>query len=651
MAEIMAERFRNREIAWSGDALQLSFYSPERLRASDLPMAALKDTDGNFTAPLGLRESTGDLPARHWTTIRIPLRRFKTASVHAFEPQRTVSVLFTQGAADETEHVLVVDEINFERSDAARTAQLPPVRHLRAEAFERHVDLSWDPVESPAMRRYIVYRSLDGGPFRPVGTQTEGINRYADFLGAPSHRASYRVTASDSEFHESPVSEEAAATTYAMTDDQLLTMVQEACFRYYWEGAHPDSGTTRENIPGNPDIVATGATGFGVMALVAGVHRGFITRQQGLERMEKIIRFLRAADRYHGAWPHFLDGRTGHRVPVFSMFDNGADLVETAFLMEGLLTARQYFRGSTPAEARLYEEISDLWKTVEWDWFRRTPDGDALLWHWSPEYSWYIHHRLTGWNEVMITYLLAIASVDHGVPASLYYTGWAGQSEAAVRYRRFEGEAAAGDHYVNGHVYDGIKLDVGVGPGGPLFFTQYSFLGFDPHFQDRFTNYFRNNRSQALINRAYCIRNPKHFAGYGADDWGITAVDGPRGYDAYAPEVRNDDGTIAPTGALGSYPYTPEASMAALKHFYRDLGDRLWDVYGFRDAFNLQENWVARINMGLNQAPIVVMIENYRSGLLWKNFMSNREITAMMKRVGLTPEELSFRKLLANPGR
>jgi hypothetical protein len=241
----------------------------------------------------------------------------------------------------------------------------------------------------------------------------------------------------------------------------------------------------------------------------------------------------------------------------------------------------------------------------------------------------------------MITYLLAIASPSHGVPPSLYYTGWAGQSKAAVRYRQSWGQSAAGDHYANGQRYEGIKLDVGVGSGGPLFFTHYSFMGFDPHVRDGFTGYFENNRNIARINLAYCIRNPGHYTGYGRNDWGITAVDGPEGYVPYEPNPKMDDGTIAPTGAISSFPYTPEASMRALKHFYRDLGDRLWDIYGFRDAFNLQQDWQSRIYMGLNQAPMVVMIENYRTGLIWKNFMANPEIHAMVGAIGFKPESHS----------
>ena len=235
----------------------------------------------------------------------------------------------------------------------------------------------------------------------------------------------------------------------------------------------------------------------------------------------------------------------------------------------------------------------------------------------------------------MITYLLAIASPTHGVPADLYYTGWAGQSRAAIAYRSGWSGSTEGDRYLNGHTYYGIKLDVGVGTGGPLFFTQYSFMGFDPRgIHDRYTDYFENNRNIALINLAYCEANPGHFQGYGPQDWGLTASDDQLGYFAHAPDLANDDGTITPTGSLSSFPYTPEASMAALKFFYRELGDRLWGVYGPRDAFNLTRNWFSPVYMGLDQAPIVVMVENHRTGLIWKMFMSNPEIQSMLDKIG-----------------
>jgi hypothetical protein len=279
--------------------------------------------------------------------------------------------------------------------------------------------------------------------------------------------------------------------------------------------------------------------------------------------------------------------------------------------------------------------MTQLWETVEWDWYRENPQSDFLYWHWSPDWSWKIHHNLIGFNEVMITYLLAIASPTHAVSPEMYYSGWASQSKRAQEYREGWSGSKDGDHYRNGNTYFGIKLEVGVGTGGPLFFTHYSFLGFDPHaLRDRYTtSYFENNRNIALINRAYVIANPKHFAGYGPDAWGLTASDGPFGYVAHAPDAENDRGTLTPTGALASFPYTPEASMPAFKHYYRDLGGELWDIYGPRDAFNPGQDWVSPLYMGLNQAPIAVMIENYRSGVVWKSFMANPEIGEMLKKL------------------
>jgi exo beta-1,2-glucooligosaccharide sophorohydrolase (non-reducing end) len=294
---------------------------------------------------------------------------------------------------------------------------------------------------------------------------------------------------------------------------------------------------------------------------------------------------------------------------------------------------RGYFHGSDPAEQTLFKRITALWESVEWNWHRQTPTSDFLYWHWSPQWAYQVHHPLIGWNEVMITYLLSIASPTHGVPASMYYSGWSSQSETAQHYREGWGGTKDGNHYSNGNTYFGIKLDVGVGRGGPLFFTHYSFMGMDPHaLRDRFTSsYFENNRNIALINRAYVTANPKHYAGYGPDAWGLTASDGPITYVAQAPDEADDIGNITPTGSLASMPYTPDASMAALKHLYRDYGDTMWGIYGLRDAINPNANWVSPIFMGLNQAPIVVMIENHRSGIVWKSFMSNPEITTMLK--------------------
>jgi len=632
--EIRVVEFRNREIVFYGDSLFLWCYSPAPIAAENLPVLRLLDTTRNFSGPVHLGEFSGGIKERAWTRVRLPLARFRSGSPGHFDPHRLQELIFSQGAADGAQHTLLVDEIRIDSSasaDADRGApRLPAPKNVKAVGYERHVDISWNAVADGSLGRYVIYRSQDGRNFRPIGIQVPGITRFADFLGRPGEKASYEIASSDQNYRLSRFSQAATASTRPLDDDQLLTMLEEACFRYYWESAGPRSGMARENVPGNDRILATGASGFGIMALVMGVERGFITRQEALERLTRIVSFLEKAPRYHGAWSHFMDDPSGESLPVFDMYDNAGDLVETAFLMEGLLTARQFFTGNARPEKSLRERITRLWETVEWDWYRQSAQSDALYWHWSPEWSWLIHHRIDGFNEAMIVYLLAIASPTHPIPSSLYYSGWA---------------SPPGDQrYENGKTYFGVKLDVGPDTGGPIFFTQYSYMGFDPHaLTDRYTNYFENNRNVALINRAYCVENPGHYKGYGPDTWGLTASDGSGGYLAHAPDRNDDDGTMTPTGALASFPYTPEASLAALKHFYRDLGDRLWGIYGPRDAFNLGQNWFAPIYMGLDQAPIAVMIENYRTGLVWKLFMSNPEIRPTVMRIeglsGLAPAD------------
>ncbi len=641
-AEVRLMGFRNRFPEMSGHNLYFWCFAPRAIAAEDLPKLVLSDTreglqvaefPGAFTEPLPVGKYAGNLPAGRWIQVRIPLADFHSASIYDFRPQYLQNLIFHQGRPDGARHTLIVDEIRIDDDAPVKDPQtMPAPENVSAIGYDRHVEVRWNEISDPSLGRYVIYRSLDGKNFDPVGIQLPGINRYSDFLGKPGVTATYKVAASDRQYQQSALSKSASASTRELSDDELLTMLQEACFHYYWEGADPDSGMTRENIPGDDRIVATGATGMGIAALIVGVDRGFITRTQGIERLIKIVSFLAHAQRYHGAWSHYMDGSTGKTMPVFGMFDNGGDLVETSFLMQGLLAARHYFRGETEAENRLYQRISALWESVEWDWYRDSPQSDFIYWHWSAEWARQIHHPLIGFNEVMITYLLAIASPTHGVPAEMYYSGWAGESLTAIHYRAGWSGSTDGDHYANGHTYYGIKLDVGVGTGGPLFFTHYSYFGFDPHsLHDRYTaSYFENNRNFTLINRAYCIANPKHFAGYGPGAWGLTASDGPFGYVPHAPDDAGDKGTLTLTGALASFPYTAEASMEAFKHYYRDLGNQLWDIYGPRDAYNPGEGWISPIYMGLNQAPIAVMIENYRTGLVWKNFMANPEIAAML---------------------
>lgn len=392
-----------------------------------------------------------------------------------------------------------------------------------------------------------------------------------------------------------------------ISDDELMTKVQEQTFKYFWDFAHPESGMARErNSSGN--LVTMGGSGFGVMSILVGIERGFITRQQGVDRLSKIVDFLERADRFHGAWPHWLDGNTGDVIP-FSQFDNGGDLVETALMVQGLLTARAYLQDANPKEKAIKEKITRLWEDVEWDWY--TMGGqNVLFWHWSPQHQWQMNLPIQGWNESLIVYVLAAASPTHPISKSVYDTGWA--RNGAMK---------------NGKLFYNFTLPLGEDFGGPLFLSHYSFLGLDPrNLTDQYANYWTQAANHSRINREHCIQNPLGFVGYSAQSWGLTASDNHLGYSAHSPT--NDLGVISPTAALSSMPFTPTESMDALQHFYYLMGDRLWGEFGFHDAFNVTEEWYADSYLAIDQGPIILMIENYRSGLLWKYFMQDAEVRA-----------------------
>ena len=402
-----------------------------------------------------------------------------------------------------------------------------------------------------------------------------------------------------------------------ISDEELLTLVQEQTFKYFWDFAHPASGLARErNTSGN--TVATGGSGFGVMSILVGIERGFITRQQGIDRLETIVDFLTEADRFHGVWAHWLNGETGQTIP-FSSNDDGGDLVETAFMMQGLLTVRQYLNSGNSQESSLIDKINTLWETIEWDWY--TQGGqDVLYWHWSANNDWAMNMKIRGWNEALIIYVLAASSPTHTIDKDVYTKGW----------------AEDGDMMNSGNnSYYGYTLPLRSDMGGPLFFSHYSFLGLDPrNLSDQYANYWEQNVTHSKINHAYCADNPQNYVAYSDECWGLTASDGYSGYSAHSPN--NDRGVLTPTAALSSMPYTPEKSMEALRYFYYTLGDKLWGDYGFYDAFDFTNGWVADSYLAIDQGPIVVMLENYRTNLLWDLFMSCPEVQSGLTKLDFT---------------
>ncbi|WP_167296744.1 MULTISPECIES: glucoamylase family protein [unclassified Pedobacter] len=408
-----------------------------------------------------------------------------------------------------------------------------------------------------------------------------------------------------------------------LSDIELLDLVQKQTFQYFWDGAEPTSGAGRERFhvdniyPENDkNTVATGATGFGLMAILSGIDRGYVTKKEGLDRLNKILDFLSKADRFHGAWPHWIIGETG-KVRPFGQKDNGGDLVETSFVAQALICINEYYKNGAEPEKALAKKADELWKGIDFNWFRN--GQNVLYWHWSPAYKWEMNFPVKGYNECLIMYVMAASSPRHGVPAEVYHEGWARNGQIKTNFN-FYGHPFTLD-------YQGQKNSV-----GPLFWAHYSYLGLNPRgLKDRYADYWGNNVNHTLAIHDYCVANPKKFKGYGENNWGLTASYSVKGYAAHNP--KEDFGVISPTAAISSIPYTPKESMKVIRHLYEDLGDKVWGKYGFYDAFSEQENWYPKRYLGIDQGPMVVMIENYRSGLLWKLFMGNKDVQSGLKKL------------------
>lgn len=411
------------------------------------------------------------------------------------------------------------------------------------------------------------------------------------------------------------------------TDTELLNLVEKQTFQYFWNGAEPNSGMAAERIhtdniyPENDQrTIATGGSGFGCMAILAGIKRNYITRQQGLKRFEKIISFLERADRFHGAWSHWLNDETAHVKP-FGSDDDGGDLVESCYLLQGLLCVREYFKDGNEAEKKLAARIDKLWREVDFDWYRNGGQN-VLFWHWSPTHGWTMNFPVHGYNECLILYVMAACSPTHSIPAQVYDQGWAENG---------------GINKISFYKNDTLHLHMQGDPphGGPLFWSQYSYLALDPHgLKDKYGDYWKENTTQSIINYKWCVDNPKHFAGYAKNNWGLTASYSVRGYAAHAPDLQNDLGVISPTAAISSLPYTPNQSLAAIRFWYNNMKDKLWGKYGFYDAFSEKAGWYPPRYLAIDQGPEVAMIENYRSGMFWKLFMNCPEVKTGLKKLG-----------------
>lgn len=419
------------------------------------------------------------------------------------------------------------------------------------------------------------------------------------------------------------------------SDLNLMKRAQKDVFKYFYDYAHPNSKLARERIHENDlsfdqNVVTIGGSGFGFLNILLGIENGFISRTQGINHLETALNFLESADRFHGAWPHWINGNSGEVIP-FSSMDNGGDIVETALLSQALICIREYFKNGNTTERQLSLKADDLWKSVEWDWY--TNEENHLYWHWSPEFQWQMNFKIEGYNETLIAYILAAASPTYPISAETFHNGWAKNG----------GILSSVSNYEIPLIFDHKATDRSV---GPLFWAHYSYLALDPRgLNDTYANYWDVVKNHTEIIYQHCVQNPNQFLGYSTNCWGLTAsysrnTDGSTGYSAHQPN--NDRGVISPTAALSSIPYTPEKSMRFLRFLYEDSNQEYLGTFGPYDAFSIHYQWKTKRYLAIDQGTIGPMIENHKTQLFWNLFMNAPEIREGLINLGFSSTQHGF---------
>jgi len=417
-----------------------------------------------------------------------------------------------------------------------------------------------------------------------------------------------------------------------LTDSQLIDSLQVDVLKYFWDHAHPISKLSRERIHEDDwsfdqNTIAIGGSGFGFMNIIVGMQNGIIPQSDGVAHLNTALDFLENADRFHGAWSHWINGDTGATIP-FSDFDDGGDLVETALLCQALICIREYFENGNSQEQLLAQKADLLWRGVEWNWY--TNGENVLYWHWSPNYDWEMDFQIRGYNEALITYILAASSPDYPISTNVYHEGWARGGDIVSSSSQYDIPLVFN--------YNGADETV-----GPLFWAHYSYLALDPNgLSDSYANYWDLVRNHTDIIYEHCQENPFEYVGYDNNCWGLTAsysrnLDGTTGYSAHQPN--NDKGVVTPTAALSSIAYSPTKSLNFMHYLYEETGDEYIGALGPYDAFSPHYEWKTERYLAIDQGTIGPMLENYKTQLFWNLFMNAPEIKQGLQNLGFTSSE------------
>ena len=611
------------------DSLILHFNGPAAIDTARLPWIALEDNFNQKSSRVNLASvlpegMDGDTAT--WQRVSIPLTAFQPYG--SFLLSSFKDFWFSQRLADNVSHTIWFDDVRL----VGETNIVVPavVRGLVARSGDRSVLLHWDPDSTQLPDGFHVYRATQAaGPYTRLTTTGTTLVGWADRGVANGTEVWYYVRALAGGAVEGPSSDTLSVTPAPFASDSaFLDYLQRASIDYFWYEANPVNGLIRDRSQrGSPASIA--AVGFGLSAIHTGVDRGWITRTAARDRVHATLRTFWEGPQgtaasgtigYRGFFYHFLDMASATRM---TSWDPELSSIDTGLLLAGILDARQYFDGSDPTETRIRELADSIYARMEWDWMRNS--GVSLTHGWNPS-TGFLPYRWGGYCEAMILYILAMGAPAHSIPGAAWSAWTSGYSWYANQY----GYSFLGFPPLFGHQYSHCWVD---------------FRGIaDTYMAGRGITYAENTRRATLAQQAYCIANPGGFPGYGSLVWGLTACDGPNGTGYLGYSARGapgpgttDDGTIAPTASGGSMPFTPEISIPTLRNMYEQYRSTLWTPYGFADAFNLKAGWWASDVIGIDQGPIALMIENYRTGSVWNRMMAASEIQNGLTAAGFTP--------------
>ena len=607
------------------ERLTFAVNSPRSIAPDALPLLELQDLRGSRrTIPLSSVLGGTDADSNSWQTVSIALSALQGDP--AFQPDRVKHVTFRQNKSDRQAHILWLDDLKFMARDRLEFTNRPPAPlNLTARSGDRTVTLSWNAVQNAGVTRYRVSRKTPDGQFAELPGSPVVMQSVADVHVTNGVSYTYIVRAENHAGLSENSSQISASPKAFATDDHFLEYVQATAFDYFWREANPENGMIRDRTqPWSAASIA--AIGFGLSAINIGIDHAWITREAGADRILKTLRTLWSAPQstneintsgYKGWFYHFLTFEDGTRFGTSELSS-----IDTSLLLTGVLDAQQFFNRDSATEREIRDLARRIFDRVDWNWMLNR--GDTLAMGWYPDRG-FTSARWRGYNEASILYLLGLGATGPNALAPEHWRNWT---------KTYDWRTSHGYSFVH---------------FAPLFGHQYTACWIDFRgIQDDYTRaksitYFENSRRATLAQREYCIANPGRFPGYAPDVWGLTACDGPgsggaHGYIARgAPPAENDDGTIAPTAAGGSLPFAPEECVRALKAIYDGHRERIWCGYGFRDAFNLKEDWWGQDVIGIDQGPILLMAENMRTGRVWERMRENKVLQRGLAQAGFQP--------------